>query len=111
MNIDFATLCLISVPGFLIGIMTGRFVVSHRWQSTKIGLGIIGRLLSSIIFIAYLGFTLITLGIIIIYMINIPETAQPANFWVTLFIGCWIVLNLILELLDASKRRQAKVSI
>jgi hypothetical protein len=111
MNIDFATLCLISVPGFLVGIMTGRFVASPRWQSTKRLLGIVGRLFSSIVFIAYLGVTLIILGIIFIYIINIPETAQPANFWIILFIGCWMVFNLILEILDTSKRRQAKVSI
>jgi len=110
MNIDFATLCLISVPGFLIGIMTGRFVSSHRWQSTKRAFGIVGSLFSSIVFIAYLGFTLIILGIIIIYLINVPETAQPANFWITLLFGCWMILNLILEILDAFKQRQAKLS-
>jgi hypothetical protein len=110
MNIDFATLCLISVPGFLIGVMTGRFVASQRWQSTKRGLGLVGSLFGSIVFIAYLGFTLITLGIIVIYSMNIPETAQPANFWITLSIGCWMVLNLILEVSDAYKQRQAKLS-
>ena len=32
MNIDFSTLCLISVPGFLVGLMAGRFVSGRSVQ-------------------------------------------------------------------------------
>jgi hypothetical protein len=110
MNIDFATLCLISVPGFLIGLMTGRLIAGRGWQSIKKRLGILGRFLSTGFFIAYLGVSIITLSIMIIYIANLPETAKPANFWLTLVFVFWIALNLVLDLRRALSRRTERSS-
>ncbi|PYV42350.1 MAG: hypothetical protein DMG06_14330 [Acidobacteria bacterium] len=98
MKIDFETLCLVSVPAFLIGLMTGRLIASSRWQSIKKSLGILGRLLSAAAFIAYLGASVITLSVMIIYIANFPETAKPTNFWLTLLFALWIFLNLVHDL-------------
>jgi hypothetical protein len=97
MNIDFSTLCLISVPGFLLGFMVGRCVSDRRFRAFKKSLGVLGRLLGGLFFSAYLIAAVITLGIMIIYLANLPETAKPANFWVTMFLGLWIVLNLVFD--------------
>lgn len=97
MNIDFSTLCLISVPGFLLGLMVGRFVSCRRFREFKKSLGVLGRLLGGVFFSAYLVAAAITLGIMIVYLANLPETAKPANFWVTMFLGLWIVLNLVFD--------------
>jgi len=98
MNLDFPTLCLISVPGFLLGLMAGRLVFSQRFRDLKEGLGVLGRALGGVFFFAYLLAAVITLGVMIIYLVNLPEAAKPANFWVTLFLALWIVLNLALDL-------------
>jgi hypothetical protein len=97
MNLDFPTLCLISVPGFLLGLMAGRFVYGRRFRDFKKSLGVLGLLLGGVFFSAYLVAATITLGVMIIYLTNLPETAKPANFWVTLFFGLWIVLNLVFD--------------
>lgn len=105
MNIDFGTFCLISFPGFLIGLMTGRLIAGGPWQSIKKSLGILGRFLSTAAFIAYFGASVITLAVMIIYVVNLPETARPANFWVTLLFAFWIALNLVFDLRRALRRR------
>src|SRR5438046_3174652 len=106
MNIDFPTLCLISIPGFVIGLMTGRLVAGSQWQSIKNSLGVLGRLLSTATFIAYLGASVITLSILIIYMANLPDTAKPTNFWVTFALAFWIALNLVLDMRGILRRRR-----
>jgi hypothetical protein len=97
MNIDFSTLCLISVPGFLIGLMVGRFVSARSFRGFKKSLGVLGQLVGGAVFSAYLAATAITLAIMVIYLVNFPETAKPANFWVVIFLAVWIVLNFIYD--------------
>jgi hypothetical protein len=105
MNIDFATFYLISVPGFLIGLMSGRFLASRRWQTIKKSLGVVGKLLSGAGMLALVVVSLITLGIMIVYLRNLPETASPRNYWVTVAVGFWISINLFFEIRDLRKRR------
>ncbi len=97
MNLDFSTLCLISVPGFLVGLTAGRFVSLRRFREFKQSLGVLGRLLSGVFLSAYFVAAVITLGVMIIYLINLPETAKPANFWITMILALWLVLNLIFD--------------
>ena len=105
MNIDFATFYLISVPGFLIGLMCGRFLASRRWQAIKQSLGVVGRLLSAAGMLALVIASLIVLGIIVVYLRNLPETASRTNYWVSMAVGFWIVINLFFAIRDLGKRR------
>ena len=105
MNIDFATFYLISVPGFLIGLMCGRFLASRRWQKIKKSLGSVGRLLSAVGMLALVIVSLIVLGIIVVYLRNLPETASRTNYWVSIAVGFWILMNLFFEIRDLGKRR------
>ena len=105
MNIDFATFYLISVPGFLIGLMCGRFLASRRWQATKKSLGVVGRLLSAVGMLALVIVSLIVLGIMVVYLRNLPETASRTNYWVSVAVGFWILINLFFEIRDLGKRR------
>src|SRR5262245_3853024 len=97
MNLDFQTLCLISVPGFILGLMAGRFVFCTRFREFKKSLGVLGRLLGGVFFSAYFVAATITLGVMIIYLSNLPETSKPANFWVTLLFALWMILNLVFD--------------
>ena len=105
MNIDFATFYLISVPGFLIGLMCGRFLASRRWQAIKKLLGVVGRLLSAVGMLALIIVSLIVLGIIVVYLRNLPDTASRTNYWVSIAVGFWILINLFFEIRDLGKRR------
>lgn len=107
MNIDFATFYLISVPGFLIGLMCGRFLASRRWQTIKKSLGGVGRLLSVVGMLALVIVSLIVLGIIVVYLRNLPETASRTNYWVSIAVGFWILINLFFEVRDFGKRRDS----
>ena len=100
MNIDFATFCLISVPGFLIGIMTGRFIEGSRWQETRRNWKISGKIMSSLFLLAYFLVTLVVLGIMAVYLLNMPDSANPINFWIVLILGLWMLINLYFELRD-----------
>ena len=106
MNIDFATLYLISVPGFLVGLMCGRFLASGRWQTIKRALGVVGRLLSAVGMFALVVVSVIVLGIMVVYLRNLPETASRTNYWVTVSIGFWMLINLFFEMRDLGKRRK-----
>ena len=106
MNIDFATFYLISVPGFLIGLMCGRFLVSRRGQMIKKSLGVVGKLLSAACMLALVLVSLIVLGIMVVYLRNLPETASRTNYWLTVAVGFWILTNLVFEIRDLSKRRE-----
>jgi len=110
MNIDFSTLCLISVPGFLLGLMVGRFVSCTRFREFKNSLGVLGRLFGGLFFSFYLVAVVITLGIMIIYLANLPETAKTANFWVTMFLALWIILNLVFDFRRIFRRSNAMSS-
>ena len=105
MNIDFATFYLISVPGFLIGLMCGRFLASGRWQSIKRSLGVVGKLVSAVGMSALVLVSVIVLGIMAVYLRNLPETASRTNYWVTVAVGVWILINLFFEVRDLGKRR------
>jgi hypothetical protein len=109
-NIDFSTLCLISVPGFLLGVMTGRLLSKKGWQLMKRRLGFLGKVLSGVTLVAYVVVSLIVLGIMIIYMTNFPETTKPSNFWLTLLFAFWITINLFIELRDLTQRRKVSDS-
>ena len=105
MNIDFATFYLISVPGFLLGLMCGRFLASRRWQTIKNSLGVVGKLLSAGGVSVLVLVSLIVLGIMVVYLRNLPETASRTNYWVTVAVGFWILISLFFEIRDLGKRR------
>jgi hypothetical protein len=104
-NIDYGTLVVLSVPGFLIGVMTGRFLASQRWKSISRAIGRLGRLLSGLGLLAYITVILITLGVMVVYLKNFPDTSNPAYFWYTILFGAWMVISVTFELIDLSKKR------
>jgi hypothetical protein len=105
MNIDFATFYLISIPGFLVGLTCGRFLASRRWHTIKSSLGVVGRLLNVVGMLAFAIVSLVVLGIMIIYLRNLPETASRTNYWVTVAVGFWILISLFFEIRGIGKRR------
>jgi hypothetical protein len=105
LNLDFNTLIIISVPGFLLGLMTGRFLASARWQAIKSKLGGLGKLLSGLALLVLFGAALIVLGVMVIYLWNFPETSKPAYFWYTILFGVWMLISVILELMNLFKKR------
>jgi hypothetical protein len=106
MKIDFGTFYLISIPGFLVGLMCGRFLRSQRWQSIKASLGVFGRLMSAVGLAAYALTSLVVLGIMVIYLRNLPDTASRASYWVTTAVGLWMLISLFFEIRDLSKRKR-----
>jgi hypothetical protein len=108
MNIDFSTFYLISIPGCLIGLLCGRFLASRRWQTIKKSLGVVGKLLSAVGMSALFIVSFIVLGIMIVYLRNLPETASRTNYWVTVAVGFWILINLFFEIRDLGKRRDIR---
>jgi len=106
-NIDFGTLCMISVPGFLIGLTAGRFIYATAFREFKRRLGSLGRLLGGLAFAAYLTSAGITLTIMVIYLLNLPDSAKPASFWITVVLALWIGLNMLLDLRKIFRRRDS----
>jgi hypothetical protein len=106
-NIDFGTLCMISVPGFLIGLTAGRFICATTFREFKRRLGPVGRLLGGVAFAAYLMSAAITLAIMVIYLLNLPDAAKPASFWVTIVLAFWIGLNILFDLRKIFRRRDS----
>lgn len=100
MNIEFGTLCMISVPGFLIGIMTGRFTKGRRWQRIKKSLKVGGNIISGLFLLVYFFLALVILGIMAVYLLNLPDTVNPLNFWIVLILGVWMLVSLCFELRD-----------
>ena len=105
LNLDYSSLMMISVPGFILGLMTARFLASSRWQGIRTRLGGVGALLSGLSWLAFLVVTLIVLGVMMVYLLNFPETARPAYFWYTILFGLWMVINVIFELVDLARKR------
>jgi hypothetical protein len=105
LNLDYTNLIIISVPGFILGLMTARFLGRSRWQAIKRKLGVFGNVLSGLSLLAFLAVTLIVLGVMVVYLFNFPETAKPAYFWYTILFGLWMVINVILELVDLARKR------
>ena len=105
LNLDYTNLIIISVPGFILGLMTARFLGRPGWQAIKAKFGVLGKVLGGLSLLAFLGITVIVLGVMVVYLFNFPETARPTYFWYTIFFGLWMVINLLLELADLGKKR------
>src|SRR5689334_6796354 len=100
MNIDFSTLYLVSIPGFLVGLLTGRFFSGRRWLALYNRLGKLAAVLKAVSMATIVLVGIVTLGIMAVYLFNLPEGAEPRNFWVTLCFALWIILNLFFEVRD-----------
>ena len=102
--LNFETYYLISIPGFVVGIMTGRFFAGRHWQKIRGRMGSAARLIGGLALLGYLVSIPLILAIMLIYLINLPE-AQPAKIVVTLLAALWMVANLILEIANLVNRR------
>ncbi|MBM3803207.1 MAG: hypothetical protein FJW26_12975 [Acidimicrobiia bacterium] len=109
MKIDFGTLYLISVPGFLVGLICGRFLRSRRWQAIKASLGVFGRLISAVGLAAYALASLVVLGIMAIYLRNLPDTGSRTSYWVTTVVGLWMLINLFFEIRDLGTNKRTEL--
>ena len=101
---NFETYYLISIPGFVVGIMTARFFSGRYWQSIRSRLGGTARLVGGLFFLVYLVSIPLILGIMLIYLIHLPS-AQPTRIAITLLAGLWIAANFVLEIANLVKRR------
>ena len=52
--VNFETYYLISIPGFVVGIMTARFFSGRYWPSVRTRLGGAAKLLGRLFFLGYL---------------------------------------------------------
>jgi hypothetical protein len=105
--VNFETYYLISIPGFVVGIMTARFFSGRYWQSIRSRLGGTARLVGGLFFLVYLVSIPLILGIMLIYLIHLPE-AQPTRIVVTLLAALWVVANFVLEIANLVSRRSPK---
>jgi hypothetical protein len=105
--VNFETYYLISIPGFVVGIMTARFFSGRYWQSIRSRLGGTARLVGGLFFLVYLVSIPLILGIMLIYLIHLPS-AQPSRIAVTLLAGLWVVANFVLEIANLVSRRSPK---
>ena len=55
--------------------------------------------------LAFVIVSLVVLGIMVVYLRNLPETASRTNYWVTVAVGFWIMISLFFEIRDLGKRR------
>ncbi len=99
MHLDFSTFCLISVPGFLVGIMAGKLIAGNIGKLLRQKLGFIWKIISIVAYGGYFLLTVITLGIMVVYLVNSKQSPRPASYWVTILAGLWMVGNLIYELM------------
>ncbi len=102
--LNFETYYLISIPGFVVGIMTGRFFAGRHWQNMSGRLGSAARLIGRLVFLGYLVSIPLILAIMVIYLVHLPD-AQPARIAVTLLAGLWMAANFVLEILNLVNRR------
>ena len=98
MHLDFSTFCLISVPGFLVGIMVGKLIAGNIGKLLRQRLGFICKMISIVAYGVYFLLTVITLGIMVVYLVNSKQSPRPASYWVTIFAGLWMAYNLVYEL-------------
>ena len=105
--LNFETYYLISIPGFVVGIMTGRFFAGRHWQNMRGRMGSAARLIGRLVFLGYLVSIPLILAIMLIYLIHLPD-AQPAKIAVTLLAGLWMAANLVLEVVNLVKRRSLR---
>ena len=104
--LNFETYYLISIPGFVVGIMTGRFFAGRHWQYMSSRMGSAAKLIGGLVFLGYLVSIPLILAIMLIYLINLPD-AQPAKIAVTLLAGLWMVANFVLEIANLVNRRSS----
>lgn len=102
--LNFETYYLISIPGFVAGIMTGRFFAGRHWRNLRGRLGSAARLIGGLAFLAYLVSIPLILAILLIYLVHLPE-AQPAKIAATLLAGLWMAANFVLEIAHLANRR------
>ena len=102
--LNFETYYLISIPGFVVGIMTGRFFAGRHWQSIRDRIGSTARLVGGLFFLGYLVSIPLILAIMLIYLIHLPE-AQPTRIVVTLLAALWMAANFVLEVVNLAKCR------
>ena len=102
--LNFETYYLISIPGFVVGIMTARFFSGRHWQNIRGRLGSAARLLGGLAFLGYLVSIPLILAIMLIYLIHLPD-AQPTRIVVTLLAALWMAANFVLEVVNLVKRR------
>ena len=104
---NFETYYLISIPGFVVGIMTARFFSGRYWPSVRTRLGGAAKLLGRLFFLGYLAAIPVILAIMLIYLIHLPE-AQPTRIVVTLLAALWMAANFVLEVANLVNRRSPK---
>ncbi len=102
--LNFETYYLISIPGFVVGIMTGRFFAGRHWQTIRVRMGSTAKLLGRLVLLGYLVCIPLILAIMLTYLVHLPE-AQPTRIVVTLLVTLWIAANFILEVVNLVKRR------
>ena len=107
---NFETYYLISIPGFVVGVMTGRFLSSHYWQKIKPRLGSPGRFVSGLFFLGYFVSIPLILGIMLIYVMHLPES-RSTNLWVTVLVALWVLANFILEIATMIRHRPLRRSL
>jgi hypothetical protein len=56
--------------------------------------------------LAFFTGALVTLGVIAVYLVNLPATDSPTNFWITLLVGIWMLINLFFEIRDLRDRQK-----
>ena len=105
--LNFETYYLISIPGFVVGIMTGRFFAGRHWPSIRDRLGSTARLIGGLFFLGYLVSIPVILAIMLIYLIHLPS-AQPTRIAITLLAGLWIAANFVLEIASLVSRQSPK---
>jgi len=101
-HLDFSTFCLISVPGFLAGIMAGKLIAGNRGKWLRQKFGFAWKMISFVASAGYFLLTVITLGIMLAYLVNLKESPRPASFWVTILAGIWMIYNLVYDLMGVS---------
>lgn len=105
--LNFETYYLISIPGFVAGIMTGRFFAGRHWQNMRGRMGRAARLIGGLVFLGYLVSIPLILAIMLIYLVHLPG-AQPVKIAVTLLAGLWMAANFVLEIAHLVNRRAPK---
>jgi hypothetical protein len=102
--LDFETYYLISIPGFVAGVMTGRFFAGRHWRNMRDRMGSAAKLIGGLVYLGYLVSIPVILAIMLVYLIHLPE-AQPTRIAVTLLAGFWMAANFVLEIANVVNRR------
>lgn len=101
--LNFETYYLISIPGFVVGIMTGRFFAGRHWHNVRGRMGSAAKMIGGLFFLGYLVSIPLILAILLIYLIYLPRV-EPIRIAVTLLAGLWMAANFVLEILNLVNR-------